>query len=121
MSGEWNHYDEFRITLSIDGADYDGVLLNQWNPTTRAFDLTFSAIANNNQTVWGSKTIEEVESDSSANEATNTEIVDGEDEVESTTAAETEETETFLLWVVIGLMAISAVIIILTLMKRKQK
>lgn len=121
VSGEWNHYDEFRITLSIDGADYDGVLLNQWNPTTRAFDLTFSAIANNNQTVWGSKTIEEVESDSSANEATNTEIVDGEDEVESTTAAETEETETFLLWVVIGLMAISAVIIILTLMKRKQK
>ncbi|MCZ0703773.1 arabinan endo-1,5-alpha-L-arabinosidase [Natronobacillus azotifigens] len=116
-NGKWNHYDEFRITLSIDGADYDGMLLNQWNPTTREFGITFAGIADNNMTVWGSKTIDGA--GSAVDDSDDEDLEKDSDQIGTTTEIEETEVETtYLLWVIISAIIV-VVAIVLIVVKRK--
>ena len=56
--GEWALKEDYEIELSIDGEQYKGILLEQWDPTTKEATITFSALSEDGIEIWGSKTKE---------------------------------------------------------------
>ncbi|WP_024834553.1 family 43 glycosylhydrolase [Ruminiclostridium josui] len=55
VNGKWKLSDE-NIELTVNGVDYSGVVLRQWENSLKKFVMTFSAIAKNgNVAIWGSK------------------------------------------------------------------
>lgn len=58
LHGNWSLNDDYEIELSIDGENYKGILLEQWDPSTDEVTITFSALSEEGIEVWGSKTKE---------------------------------------------------------------
>lgn len=53
--GSWRSGENGNITIELDGVIYKGVLLKQFVANLDDEVLTFSAIGNNNELIWGSK------------------------------------------------------------------
>lgn len=53
--GSWEQRDNGHIRITIDGIVYDGNLLKQTVENEETDFLTFSAIGENNEVIWGSK------------------------------------------------------------------
>jgi arabinan endo-1,5-alpha-L-arabinosidase len=55
VNGKWQLSGE-NIVLTVNGVDYSGVVLRQWDNGLKKFVMTFSATARNgNVAIWGSK------------------------------------------------------------------
>jgi arabinan endo-1,5-alpha-L-arabinosidase len=57
-SGEWTLGSDYYATLKIDGHTYKGVFINQWNSITESKGITFTALSDQGESIWGIKTIE---------------------------------------------------------------
>lgn len=59
VTGRWNLEDEHYAQLLIEEDDgtvtYDGVFLRQWDETSQAYVMTFSAISEQGVSIWGSQ------------------------------------------------------------------
>ncbi len=56
VNGKWQLSGENDIILTVNGVNYAGVVLKQWDSGLSKFVVTFSAIAKNgNVAIWGSK------------------------------------------------------------------
>ncbi|GAB2557553.1 LamG-like jellyroll fold domain-containing protein [Gracilibacillus alcaliphilus] len=55
VSGRWELYDDYRVGLTIDDQTYDGVFIEQYDPTSESYVMTFSAMSNEGVVVWGSR------------------------------------------------------------------
>lgn len=64
VTGTWKLYDGYRVELIVDGATYDGVFIRQYDPTSKKWVMTFSAMSGDGVVIWGShvesKPIQEV-------------------------------------------------------------
>lgn len=59
-SGTWDLHDDHNITLTIKNAEnedveYEGVVVQEWDPLLKTYVETFTAVSNTNVTVWGSQ------------------------------------------------------------------
>lgn len=55
-SGSWSHGGDNRVTLTLAGVAYAGVLSRQWSPNSEAFVVTFSAQSAAGVSLWGIRT-----------------------------------------------------------------
>ena len=56
VNGRWELSGENYIRLTVNGVDYSGVVLQQWDAGLKKYVMTFSAISKNgNVSIWGSK------------------------------------------------------------------
>ncbi|WP_137698547.1 family 43 glycosylhydrolase [Ruminiclostridium herbifermentans] len=56
VNGKWQLSGKNDIILTVNGVNYAGVVLKQWDSGLNKFVITFSAIAkNDNASIWGSK------------------------------------------------------------------
>jgi arabinan endo-1,5-alpha-L-arabinosidase len=56
VNGKWQLSGENNIILTVNGINYAGVVLKQWDTGLNKFVVTFSAISkNDNVAIWGSK------------------------------------------------------------------
>ncbi|MFC5652812.1 LamG-like jellyroll fold domain-containing protein [Paenibacillus solisilvae] len=55
ISGTWKKTGHNSAELTVDGIQYDGVFLRQWNPTSASYVMTFSALSKKGAAIWGSK------------------------------------------------------------------
>ncbi|MMZ67074.1 Extracellular endo-alpha-(1-_5)-L-arabinanase 2 precursor [compost metagenome] len=56
VSGTWRLKEKHRIELVINGVDYHGVFVRQWDEGTKTNVMTFTALSNEGEAVWGSHT-----------------------------------------------------------------
>lgn len=54
MNGTWELKDDYYLTLTIDGVDYKGVLLKQWDEFGLKNVMTFSVLSEEGISIWGS-------------------------------------------------------------------
>lgn len=54
VTGTWSLGDEHNAQLTIDGAEYSGVFLREWNEATASNVMTFTALSAEGISVWGS-------------------------------------------------------------------
>lgn len=54
VSGTYTLYDDYKIQLEIDGTEYDGVLLRQYDWEREREVMSFTAMSETGLTVWGS-------------------------------------------------------------------
>ena len=54
VRGSWKRTGDNEITLTIDGTEYSGVLLRQWDQSRGHTTLTFSALSDKGIAIWGS-------------------------------------------------------------------
>jgi len=56
VNGRWELSGEHYIRLTVNGTNYTGVVLQQWDDGLKKYVMTFSAISRNgNVTIWGSQ------------------------------------------------------------------
>ncbi len=55
VTGTWKKTGHNTAQLTIDGAQYDGVFLRQYDPTSKTYVMTFSALSSKGIAIWGSK------------------------------------------------------------------
>jgi len=55
VTGRWKATGQHNIELTIEGKNYKGLLLRQWDPTAEEVVLTFSALSEEGVAVWGSQ------------------------------------------------------------------
>lgn len=55
VSGTWEFKEESNLTLSINGETFNGIVMKQWDPVSQSETVTFTALANNGLSVWGSR------------------------------------------------------------------
>nr|WP_276116512.1 glycoside hydrolase family 43 protein [Gracilibacillus halophilus] len=68
ISGEWQLKNEQEITLTIEGQDYHGVAMKQWDSASESITHTFTALGNNGLSVWGSQYQSQETSEEPSNE-----------------------------------------------------
>lgn len=54
VTGTWSLGDEHNAKLTIDGTEYSGVFLREWNEATGSNVMTFTALSAEGISVWGS-------------------------------------------------------------------
>ena len=54
VSGAWKSTGASTLDLTIDGTQYSGSLLRQWNEGTLSYVMTFSALSKEGIAIWGS-------------------------------------------------------------------
>lgn len=54
LSGTWSLSDEHMAKLIIDGTEYNGVFLREWNEAAAASVMTFTALSGEGVALWGS-------------------------------------------------------------------
>ncbi len=57
VEGTYEVYDGYRITLTLDGTVYDGVVLNQYDGERKRDIISFTAMSENGLCVWGNTQI----------------------------------------------------------------
>jgi arabinan endo-1,5-alpha-L-arabinosidase len=56
MTGTWSHKGSNKLTLTIGGTAYAGVLSRQWNTNANAFVVSFSALSSGGVAFWAIRT-----------------------------------------------------------------
>ncbi|MEG3615009.1 family 43 glycosylhydrolase [Isoptericola haloaureus] len=54
VDGRWRLSDQNRLHLRVDGAEYDGVVSREWDPTGQRWITTFSVVGDQGVPLWGS-------------------------------------------------------------------
>jgi arabinan endo-1,5-alpha-L-arabinosidase len=54
QTGTWRKTGQSTLTLTVDGKEYKGVLLRQWDNTRGAPVMTFTALSSEGVALWGS-------------------------------------------------------------------
>ena len=54
-TGAWQLSGDHFVTLTLDGTDYHGVFVRQWDDDNQAWTIAFSALSDGGVSVWGSK------------------------------------------------------------------
>lgn len=55
VEGTWEFTGDYTVTITIGDEKYYGVFLEQWDSGLRKWVMTFSALSNNNEAIWGSQ------------------------------------------------------------------
>ncbi|WP_416151886.1 lipocalin-like domain-containing protein [Salipaludibacillus sp. HK11] len=55
VEGTWEKVDGSTLQMTLDGVEFDGIFLQQWDDSTEKDVMTFTAMSNQNETIWGSK------------------------------------------------------------------
>jgi arabinan endo-1,5-alpha-L-arabinosidase len=55
VSGTWQRTAHNRATLNVNGAQYDGVFVRQWEPESASYVMTFTALSKQGVAIWGSQ------------------------------------------------------------------
>lgn len=79
VNGTWELADDNKAVLNVDGIEYNGVFVRQWDPTSESYLMTFTAQSNKGVSIWGSKAegmtdeeiVESVKNDLSIGETSN--------------------------------------------------
>ncbi|HZH62963.1 MAG TPA: glycoside hydrolase family 43 protein [Metabacillus sp.] len=61
LSGTWKKTGHNQAELHIDGNDYDGVFLRQWDEVSQGYVLTFSVLSKEGVALWGSKILDKTD------------------------------------------------------------
>ncbi len=56
-TGTWQLMDEHNATITLGGTAYKGVFSRQWDEDNQVWTLCFSALANDNVSIWGTKVV----------------------------------------------------------------
>jgi len=56
-TGSWQLTDDHYATITIGGTTYKGVFSRQWDEDNQVWTLSFSALANDNVSIWGTKVV----------------------------------------------------------------
>lgn len=59
LQGTWQKKGTADAILTIDGVKYTGVFVKDWNPVTKQYNMTFTALSTNGTMGWGSRLVEE--------------------------------------------------------------
>lgn len=55
VTGKWKLYGNYRAKVTIDNeGTYDGVFIRQYDPTSKSWVMTFSAMSDEGKVIWGS-------------------------------------------------------------------
>lgn len=54
ISGTWELSEDYRVLVTIEGKEYDGVFIRQYDQAIDTWVLTFSAMSNEGVVIWGS-------------------------------------------------------------------
>ncbi|WP_433943977.1 family 43 glycosylhydrolase [Paenibacillus sp. SN-8-1] len=55
VTGKWKITGSNKAEITVDGVQYSGVFTYQWNPDNQQNVLTFSALSNKGESIWGSR------------------------------------------------------------------
>ena len=55
LNGSWTLSDGNKLELNLDGALYKGVFLEQWDTDNQCATMTFTALSETGNAIWGSK------------------------------------------------------------------
>jgi Beta-xylosidase len=55
VNGTWELVGDYYANLTIDGVQYKGVFVRQWDESTQAYVMAFSALSGEGAAVWGSQ------------------------------------------------------------------
>ncbi len=55
VSGTWERDGENGVVITIDGDQYMGGFVRQWEAASESFVMTFSALSTEGVAIWGSK------------------------------------------------------------------
>ena len=55
VSGSWEEVGENKVVITIDGTQYKGIFVRQWEPESQSYVMTFSALSQQGVAIWGSK------------------------------------------------------------------
>lgn len=55
IEGSWTRQGENRAVLEVDGSEYLGVFVRQWEPAAKAWVMTFSVLSADGVSLWGSR------------------------------------------------------------------
>lgn len=53
VTGTWKLKNNYYAELTVDGVNYDGVFVKQWDETLQKETMTFTAISSAGETIWG--------------------------------------------------------------------
>lgn len=54
-SGTWSKTGDHGVRFILDGDEYDGVFLRQWDSAAKSYVLTFSALSKKGVAIWGTR------------------------------------------------------------------
>lgn len=57
LSGEWYQTGDFSVWISLNGEEYKGVFLRQWNNDQQSWVMTFTALSQSGVSIWASKMV----------------------------------------------------------------
>ncbi|SDZ47962.1 arabinan endo-1,5-alpha-L-arabinosidase [Evansella caseinilytica] len=55
VSGKWKKTSHYQAEFTIDGTVYNGIFLRQWDPDSESVVMTFTALSNEGEAIWGSR------------------------------------------------------------------
>jgi arabinan endo-1,5-alpha-L-arabinosidase len=61
VSGTWKKTSHNQAEITVDGNTYDGVFVRGWDPTSERYVMTFTAISEEGESVWGSKILDKTD------------------------------------------------------------
>ncbi|CAM4121507.1 beta-xylosidase [Lederbergia lenta] len=57
-NAKWELKGDYHATLTIGDDIYKGMFLRQWNSITESYSMTFTALSNKGESIWGIKTLD---------------------------------------------------------------
>lgn len=58
VSGTWSLDNNYYATFEINGNTHKGVFINQWNSVTNSKGITFTALSDQGESIWGIKMVD---------------------------------------------------------------
>ncbi|SES08178.1 arabinan endo-1,5-alpha-L-arabinosidase [Gracilibacillus ureilyticus] len=55
VTGSWQLSDDNYVTVQIGDNTYEGVAVQQWDPMSSSYTITFTAVGDNGLSIWGSQ------------------------------------------------------------------
>lgn len=55
LEGKWRKNADNKAKLTIDGEEFDGVFLRQWDPVSQSNVMTFTAVSGSGESAWGTR------------------------------------------------------------------
>src|SRR5690606_5057032 len=116
VQGNWEQINEYGANITINGNTYSGVFVKQWDPTSKSFDLTFTALSNKGIAIWGTETEEEIPQEKQKlsdeeKQANNT---------ETNKSNETKSSNSNSIFIMIGFILIVTLGIVLLLLRKRK-
>lgn len=61
VNGSWKKTGHNQAEITVDGVTYDGVFVRLWDPTSKRYVMTFTAMSGEGVSIWGSKLLDKTD------------------------------------------------------------